>query len=171
MQNFRQPYWKMIRYYTPHVIRHTLLHPPYVIRIRLLHPWEIWLVAFRIYHICKIKLMLSKYMISSFMIGGTVPILCIISLCLFRPKSTCGGLKLALFIGAVLPTYFLLGLCCPLTFYWGCAAHLLFIGAVLPTYFLLGLCCPLTFYSFSVFVIIHVIVVIVLFKVWIIMLL
>ena len=85
-------------------------------------------------------------MISSFMIGGTVPILCIISLCLFRPKSTCGGLKLALFIGVVLPTYFLLGLCCPLTFYWGCAAHLLFIGVVLPTYFLLGLCCPLTFY-------------------------
>ena len=46
----------------PHVIRHTLLHP-HVIRIRLLHPWEIWLVAFRIYHICKIKHILSKYMI------------------------------------------------------------------------------------------------------------
>ena len=40
----------------PHVIRHTLLYPhPHVIRIRLLHPWEIWLVAFRNYHICKIK--------------------------------------------------------------------------------------------------------------------
>ena len=26
-------------------------------------PWEIWLVAFRIYHICKIKDILSKYMI------------------------------------------------------------------------------------------------------------
>ena len=46
----------------PHVIRHTLLHP-HVIRIRLLHPLEIWLVAFRIYDICKIKHILSKYMI------------------------------------------------------------------------------------------------------------
>ena len=69
--NFRPPFWEN-PYYTPHVIQHTLLHPhviqhtllhPRVIRIRLLHPWEIWLGAFRSYHICKIKHILSKYMI------------------------------------------------------------------------------------------------------------
>ena len=46
-------------YYTP---------PPHVIPIRLLHPWKIWLVAFQIYHICKIKHIFSKYMIIQIMI-------------------------------------------------------------------------------------------------------
>jgi hypothetical protein len=36
---------------------------PAAILIRLLHPWEIWLVPFRIYHICKVKHILSKYII------------------------------------------------------------------------------------------------------------
>ena len=35
----------------------------------ILHPWEIWLDAFRIYHICKIKHILSKYMISIFIVS------------------------------------------------------------------------------------------------------
>jgi hypothetical protein len=60
MQNFRSPFWKILN--KPHVIRHTLIHP-HVIRIRLVHPWEIWLVAFQIYHICKVEHILSKYMI------------------------------------------------------------------------------------------------------------
>ena len=51
-------------YYTPCNTAHIII--PHVIRIRLLYPWEIWLVAFRIYHICKIKHILSKYMISKF---------------------------------------------------------------------------------------------------------
>jgi hypothetical protein len=60
MQYIWPPFWKI--HITPHVIRHTLLHP-HVIRIRIYHLLEIWLVAFRIYDICKNKHILRKYMI------------------------------------------------------------------------------------------------------------
>ena len=60
MQYIWPPFWKI--HITSHVIRHTLLHP-HVIRIRIFHLLEIWLVAFRIYDICKNKHILRKYMI------------------------------------------------------------------------------------------------------------
>jgi hypothetical protein len=60
MQYIWSPFWKI--HITSHVIRHTLLHP-HVIRIRIFHLLEIWLVAFRIYDICKNKHILRKYMI------------------------------------------------------------------------------------------------------------
>jgi hypothetical protein len=47
MQNFQPPFWKI--HITPHVIQRTLLHP-----------LEIWLVAFKIYDICKFKHILSQ---------------------------------------------------------------------------------------------------------------
>jgi hypothetical protein len=47
-------------YYTPCNTAHIITPPCNTGQV--ITPWEVWLVAFRIYHICKIKHISSKYM-------------------------------------------------------------------------------------------------------------